>query len=174
MAVSLCLLLLSCSATRSSIPSPLSVQELSRLVLVIKARPDGQVIHSWAPLSSFDLSTYPCMEMCMPSLRGRNWNHANRGAKARICRDRCRPAYEDCSQRREQAEALKFQVVDDAVSWLKQHHEELLVGTVVVIAGVTFVVIVAGSGGAALVLAPAVILVGTDVPSEPQIAAVKP
>jgi hypothetical protein len=61
-----------------------------------------------------------------------------------------------------------------AANWLKQHHEELLVETVVVIAGVTFVVIVAGSGGSALVLAPAVLLVGTDDPSEPQLAAVKP
>jgi hypothetical protein len=201
MAVSLCLLLVSCNATRSSIPSPTSVQELSRLVLVIQETTDGQVTHSWAPLSSFDLSTSPyqlsngtvegpivraawtrncedeldgCMQMCMKSLRGRNWSHANRGSKAETCRDRCRPAYNDCCRLRDQAEALKFSAVDDAVNWLKHHYEELLVGTVVVIAGVTFVVIVVGSGGTALVLAPAVLLVATDVPSEPQIAAVKP
>ncbi|WNG42610.1 hypothetical protein F0U61_52710 [Archangium violaceum] len=69
---------------------------------------------------------------------------------------------------------MKFPVVDEAVAWLKRHREELLVGTVVVIAGVTFVVVVAGSGGTALVLAPAVLLVSSDVSSDSQLAAVKP
>ncbi|HYO60231.1 hypothetical protein [Archangium sp.] len=202
MASSLCLLLLvSCSATRSSLPSPTSVQELSRFVLVIKEMPDGQVTHAWEPLSSFDLSKYSyrassstvegpivraawtrncedesnaCEEMCMKSLRGRNWSHANRGSKARICRDRCRPAYNDCCRLRDQAEALKFPTVDKAIDWLKQHHEELLAGTVVVIAGVAFVASVLGSGGATLVLVPAVLLVSSDVPSETSIAAMKP
>ncbi len=79
------------------------------------------------------------------------------------------PAYLDCCKLRELAEAgklrLSFPVVDSAVDWLKQHHRELVVGTVVVIAGVAFVVVVAGSGGSALVLAPAVLLVSTGVPS---------
>jgi len=78
------------------------------------------------------------------------------------------PAYQDCCERRELAEAgkhrLSFPVVDSAVDWLK-HHRELVVGTIVVIAGVAFVVSVAGSGGGALVLAPAVLLVSAGVPS---------
>lgn len=32
------------------------VQELSRSMLVLEKTPDGQVTHSWEPLSSFDLS----------------------------------------------------------------------------------------------------------------------
>jgi hypothetical protein len=170
-------------------------------VLVLKETPDGQVIHSWEPLSGFDLSKYPyrashstvqapivraawtrscedelkaCEDMCEQSLRGRSWSHASKGSKAKICRDRCRPAYNDCCRLREQAEALEFSAVDEAVGWLKQHHEELLVGTVVVIAGVAFVAVVVGSGGAALVLVPAVLLVSSEVPSESPIAAVKP
>jgi hypothetical protein len=99
MATGLSLLLVSCSTTRSAISSPASGQELSRSVLVIKETPDGQVVHSWEPLSNFDLSKYPlrasnrsvegpivravwtrscedeldaCIEMCKKSLRGRN------------------------------------------------------------------------------------------------------
>ena len=109
MAASLGLLLAACSATRASLPTPTSVQELSRSVLVIEKTPDGQLTHSWEPLSGFDLSKYPyrasggtvdgpivraawtrdceeesdaCLEMCMKSLRGRNWSHANKGSKA--------------------------------------------------------------------------------------------
>ncbi len=201
LATSLCLLIVACSATRSSVPHPTSVQELSRRVLVLEETPDGQVTHSWEPLSDFDLSKYPyrarnstvqapiiratwtrscederdaCEDMCMQSLRGRNWSHASKGSKEEHCRGKCRPAYLDCCRLHEQAEALEFSAADEAVSWLKQHHEELLVGTVVVIAGVAFVAVVVGSGGSALVLVPAILLVSPEMPSEPQLAAVKP
>lgn len=201
LALSLGFLLVSCSATRYSIPGTAGSHGLSRYVLVIKETPDAQITHSWEPVSSLDLSKYPyrainsdvqghivrvawtrncedefdaCVKMCMSSLRGPNWSHANRGSKAAICRDRCRPAYNDCSQLRDQAEALRFPIIDNAVDWLKHHRRELLVGTVVVIAGVAFVVVVAGSGGSVLVLAPAVVLVSSDAPSEHQIAAANP
>ena len=179
MAMSLGLLLVACSATHSSVAGTPSVQELSRRVLVLRTMPDGQVTHSWEPLSSFDLSKYPyrasgstvqgplvratwtrdceeefndCTDMCTKSLRGRDWSHATKGSKAEMCRRRCMPALNDCNRLRDQAEALKFSTVDGAVNWLKQHHEELLVGTVVVIAGVAFVITTGGSG--ALILAP--------------------
>lgn len=115
-----------------------------------------------------------CMAMCMKSLKGRNWSHANKGSKKEHCRHSCRPAYLDCCELRERAEALKFTAADNAVLWLKQHHEELLVGTVVVITGVAFVVTVAGSGGAALLLVPAVLMVDSETPLVPQLAQVKP
>jgi hypothetical protein len=165
-------------------------------VLVIQEGPDGQLAHSWQPLNGFDVSKYPyhasnsrfeggvvrasfnrdceaerdeCEEMCRASRKGRNWTHASDRSKDEMCRMRCRPAYLDCCELRELAEAgkhrLSFPVVDSAVDWLKQHHRELVVGTVVVIAGVAFVVIVAGSGGSALVLAPAFLLVSAGVPS---------
>jgi hypothetical protein len=170
-------------------------------VLVLEKTPDGQVTHAWEPLSGFDLSKYPhrastspgevpivratwtrscederdaCETMCKQARRGRNWSHASKGSKAEMCRDKCAPAYNDCCQLREQAEALEFSAIDEAVGWLKQHHEELLVGTVVVIAGVAFVAVVAGSGGTALVLMPAVLLVSSEIPSEPPLAAVRP
>lgn len=199
--MSLGLLLVACGATHSSVSGPPSVQELSRRVLVLRKMPDGQVIHSWEPLSSFDLSKYPyrvsgstvegplvraawtrdceeefyaCTDMCTKSLRGRNWSHATKDSKFEMCRDRCRTAQNDCNQLRDLAEALKFSTVDGAVDWLKQHHEEVLIGTVVVIAGVAFVTVVVGSGGTALVLMPAVLLVSSEIPSEPQVAAVDP
>lgn len=201
MVMSLGFLLISCSATRSSLPTPTSAQELSHSVLLLEKTPDGQVTHSWEPLSSFDLSKRPyrasgstvegtivraawtrdceaesdaCMDMCGKSLRGRNWSHANKGSKAEECRRRCRPAYLDCSKLREQAEALKFTAVDNAVLWLKQHHEELLAGTVVTITGVAFIVTVVGSGGTTLVLVPALLLVSSETPDVPQLAQVKP
>jgi hypothetical protein len=92
-----------------------------------------------------------------------------------MCRDRCRPAYNDCCRLRDQAETLKFPTDDQAVNWLKQHREELVAGTVVVIAGVTFIVVVGGSGGLALMLVPAFLLASAEVvPSEPHVVEVKP
>lgn len=187
-ASSCALLLAACGATRPVYSAP-EGQELSRRVLVIQEASDGQLTHSWEPVSEFDLAKYPrraqdsapqsgivrvawtrdcedefdqCVAMCIKSLTGPNWSHANQGSKARICRDRCRPAYNDCSRLRDLAEARRFPVIDDAVDWLKRHREELEVGTVVVVAGVAFVVIVAGSGGTALILAPAVLLVSAE------------
>ncbi|WP_245682767.1 hypothetical protein [Archangium gephyra] len=170
-------------------------------MLILEKTPGGQITHSWEPLSSFDLSKLPyrassttvegpivraawtrdceeesdaCMDMCRKSLRGRNWSHANKGSKEEDCRRRCRPAYLGCCQLREQAEALKFTAADNAVLWLKQHHEELLVGTVVIITGVAFIVTVVGSGGTTLVLVPALLLVSSETPIVPQLAQVKP
>ncbi|HYO64927.1 MAG TPA: hypothetical protein VEU33_02490 [Archangium sp.] len=169
-------------------------------MLILEQMPDGQVTHSWGPLSSFDLSKLPyrassgtvdapivraawtrdcddelknCIDMCIKSRRGRNWSHASSGSKHEMCQKTCLPAYNDCSKLREQAEALKFSTADNAVAWLKQHHEELLVGTVVVIAGVAFIVTVVGSGGSALVLVPAVLMVSSAAVSAPRFAQVK-
>lgn len=188
MAAGCALLLVACGATRSAYSAP-EGHELTRHVLVIQEAPDGQLAHAWEPVSDFDLTKYPlraqdgtlqsgivraawtrdcedefdqCVAMCIKSLTGPNWSHANQGSKHRICRERCRPAYNDCSRLRDLAEARRFPVIDDAVDWLKRHRKELEVGTVVVVAGVAFVVIVAGSGGTALILAPAVLLVSAE------------
>lgn len=203
-ASSLALLLISCGTTGRPPPGPSSSAELSRLVLVIQETRDGQVSHSWRPLSEFASSSplLPnkghldgpvalasfnrdceaerdgCEEMCRASLKGRNWTHASAGSKNDICVARCRPAFLDCSRLKEAAEAgtlrVRFPAVDSAVAWLKQHRHEIVVGTVVVIAGIAFVVVVAGSGGAALVLAPAVLLASSEAPSTHAIAPVAP
>ena len=55
----LCLLLVSCSATRYPVPGPTGPQELARYVLVIEESVDGQVSHTWRPLKDFDLTKYP-------------------------------------------------------------------------------------------------------------------
>jgi len=195
------ILLASCSAPQHLKPVPSDAQDSARQVLVIEEAPDGQLTHSWAPASNFDLSSYPygmsqgnvtgrivpaafnrnceeerdqCEEMCKASLQGRNWTHASVGSNAQICRERCRPAYLDCSQLQEQAEAVKFPTTEKAVDWLKRHRKEVLVGTVVVIAGVAFVVAVVGSGGVALVLVPAVLLVSNELPGTHYAVGVKP
>ncbi len=51
-AASCSLLLASCSATRSAVPTR---NELPHLVLVIRETPDGQVRHSWERAEDFDL-----------------------------------------------------------------------------------------------------------------------
>lgn len=200
-ASSLSFLLVSCSTPLHVGAGPSGSQDLSRYALVIEETADGQVIHSWVPASNFALSQYTyrpsaggaegrivrasftrdceeerdrCEEMCKASLTGRNWSHASAGSKAQICRERCMPAYLDCSQLREQADAVKFPVTDKAVDWLKRHREEILVGTVIVIAGVAFTAIVVGSGGTALILVPAVLLISTAVPSMPYVVEEEP
>lgn len=200
-AASLSLLITSCGATRYSASGPVDAYELSRSVLVIKDVQGAEATHSWEPISNFDLSLYPsrainsgvkgssirvawtrncederdaCVDTCLKSLSGSAWSHASKGSKFKICDEKCRPAYLDCCELREQKEVLKFPLVDDAVDWLKRHRKEVLVGTIVVIAGITFVVIVVGTGGTALLLAPAVLLVSSDASSELPIAAVKP
>ncbi|MFE8605045.1 hypothetical protein KYC5002_45265 [Archangium violaceum] len=46
--------------------------------------------------------------------------------------------------------------MDEAVDWLKRHHQGLLVGSIVVIAGAAFVTVSAGTG--LVVLVPVVLL----------------
>ena len=62
--------------------------------------------------------------------------------------------------------AAKFNAIEPAVDWIKNHREEILVGTVIVIAGVAFVAAVAASGGGALVLMP-LVFVAKSHPSLP-------
>jgi hypothetical protein len=59
MASSLCLLLVSCSATQHTFQGPAGPHELTRYVLLIEETSDGQVTHSWRPFSSLDLTKYP-------------------------------------------------------------------------------------------------------------------
>lgn len=201
-AMSLGLLLVSCSATQYSVPGPTSARDLGRYVLIVERAPDGQVVHSWKPVKDFDLSAYPhlvatrdlherivhvafnrdcdeeriaCEDMCVEGLQGENWSHMREGAKKKHCRGVCRQPYLDCSRLKELSEggAVKFRAIDQAVDWVKQNRENLMVGTVVVIAGVTFVVLTGGSGGF-LLLAPVIVFASYDAASEPRALAVKP
>lgn len=201
-ASSLCLLLVSCSATPYSVPGPTSARELGKYVLIIENGPDGQVVHSWRPVKDFDLTAYPhpvatrdvherivhvafnrncederdaCEDMCVAGLTGEDWSHMSAGAKKRHCVRACMQPYLDCSRLKELAEGgtMKFRAIDQAVDWVKQHRAQLMAGTVVVIAGVTFVVLTGGSGGI-LLLAPAIVLASYDAASEPRPLAVKP
>jgi hypothetical protein len=58
MALSLCLLLGSCSATRPMVAGPSGPQDLPRYVLVIENTADGQATHAWKPAKDFDLTEY--------------------------------------------------------------------------------------------------------------------
>jgi hypothetical protein len=201
-ALGLCLLLVSCSATRYSAPGATSARELGRYVLIVERAPDGQAVHSWKPVKDFDLTAYihpaatrdfderiihvsfnrdcdeeriACEKMCVAGLQGENWTHMSTGAKKKHCIRVCMQPYLDCSRLKELAEGgtVKFRAIDQAVDWVKQNREQLMVGTVVVIAGVAFVVVTGGSGGF-LLLAPVIVFASYDAASEPRALAVKP
>ena len=58
MALSLVLVMASCSATRHPVLAPTGSHDLARYVLVIEKTPDGQVTHSWKTLGDVDLTQY--------------------------------------------------------------------------------------------------------------------
>ncbi len=53
MSLSLCLLLLSCSATRPTMAGPSGPQDLAEYVLIIQEKPDGQPTYEWRPATNF-------------------------------------------------------------------------------------------------------------------------
>jgi len=83
-----------------------------------------------------------CLDQCMGSKLGDNWEHLFQppsrklGGKHAECRKRCWPLYEDCNRQNAEdtAKAAEFSTTDQAVDWLKRHREEVLAGTVIVIA----------------------------------------
>ncbi|WP_245591836.1 hypothetical protein [Cystobacter fuscus] len=202
MALSLCVLLLSCGATRHVTPAPRDARELVKHVLVVERGPDGRMTHSWKPIEAFrvqyqyladsrDLQSrviqvsfnrdceeelVACERMCLAGLRGRHWSHMTSGAKNEHCRLKCLQPYLDCNRLKELAEgkAVKFHALDDAIDWIERNSEKLLVGAVVVIAGVSFVVVVGASGGGALLLAPVIVLASSETASGPSFLAVHP
>jgi len=174
---SLGLLFCSCSAARFAPSGPSSASELSRYVLVIQEGPDGQMAHSWQPLSGFDVSKYPhhatnsrfegevvrasfnrdceaerdeCEETCRASLKGRNWTHASKGSKNEICIRRCMPAYQDCCARRELTEAGKLRLsfpVVDSAVDWVKQHHRELVVGTVVVIAGVAFVVVVAGSG---------------------------
>jgi hypothetical protein len=58
-AVSLALLLVACSTTRTSATGPTGPEDLARYVLFITQQPDGRVTHNWRPVAEFELNAYP-------------------------------------------------------------------------------------------------------------------
>jgi hypothetical protein len=86
--VLLFLLLVSCSATRYSLPEPTNAQELARSVLVIEEAPDGQVSHTWKPLKDFDLTKYPS-PASYSGLEGRLVRVATSSPECEARRDSC-------------------------------------------------------------------------------------
>jgi hypothetical protein len=58
MALSLCLLLGSCGATRPMVAGPSGPQDLSRYMLVIENTADGQATHTWKPAKDLELTEY--------------------------------------------------------------------------------------------------------------------
>ena len=200
MALSLSLMLVSCSATRPPIPDPIGPGALSRYVLVIEERPDGEVIHAWKPASGFDMTKYQyrvssrrvdgplrlaasardchaeylqCVKDCLEAPLPSHLRHVPRRSRQheRLCNERCMQPYLDCC-RLQELEAKRFTALDPAIDWVKRNRKDILVGTVVIVAGVVFVVVSAGAG--ILVLAPALLLVSSDLDSPPSIAEESP
>lgn len=107
-----------------------------------------------------DAENDQCIKMCMSRPLPRGFGHTTsggrgKGGKEKWCRGQCQQAYDDCREL-ERRQRQEFSAVDEAVDWLKRHHQGILVGSIVVIAGVAFVAVSAGAG--LVVLAPAVLL----------------
>lgn len=58
MAVSLALVLSSCSAARYSSAGPAGPRDLGKYAIVFEQQPDGQVAHAWIPLEEFDVTQF--------------------------------------------------------------------------------------------------------------------
>ncbi|MCY1073774.1 hypothetical protein [Archangium lansingense] len=107
-----------------------------------------------------DAENDQCIKMCMSRPLPRGFGHIKsggrgEGGKLEWCTTQCKQAYADCREL-EGRQRQEFSAVDEAVDWLKRHHQGILVGSIVVIAGVAFVAVSAGAG--LVVLAPAVLL----------------
>jgi len=198
-ASSLGVLLFSCGATRYT--GPTSTEDLTRLVLIIKELPDGQVTHAWHRAEEFDLSQYTywsnansapgrivpvssrkrdchaehleCHRECKSSKPPPAYRHIPRGSARHdsFCWDKCKQPYLDCEKPQE-LQPREFTAMDGAIDWLKRNREAILVGSIVVIAGVVFVVVSAGGGLA--ILAPVMLMASSGSPSAPHITAVSP
>jgi hypothetical protein len=72
MASSLCLLLVSCSATRPVMTAqgPTGPHDLVRYVLIVQEMPDGHVTHDWKPLKDFELTKLQYTQNAMSSYPG--------------------------------------------------------------------------------------------------------
>lgn len=186
---------LSCITTP---PGAHAVEEvdLTRSILLIRALPDGRVIHTWQRADEFDLSPYKHLshrvgssrrvvfaaswnrdcdeenDECIDKCRGRplpqGFEHiTTSGAVAAYCRKQCQQAFDDCREL-ERLQPQKFTAIDSALEWLKRNHKEVAVGSMIIIAGVAFVVVSAGTG--LVILAPALLLTAPDSESPSYVA----
>lgn len=195
MALSLCLMLMSCSATRPTPAGPSGPRELADYVLIIQETPDGQPTHEWRPVRDIDPSQYRYRES--------KKTHAGRILRAtftRDCEEELHACYQDCMSRPlppghggikiprkaggkaewcnkkclqpyndccrlRELEAQRFEAIGPAVEWAKQHRNQILSGTVVIIAGAAFL---AFGGPGILILAPAsAVLLTSEIETAP-------
>ncbi|MFL5354853.1 hypothetical protein [Archangium sp.] len=158
-------------------------------VLIIQENPDGQPTHEWKPTLDLDLSQYTyranrtieagrvqavtftrdceaelhecyqdCMKRPLPPGHGGIKIPRKEGGKAEWCNRKCMQPYNDCCRLRD-LEVQRFEAIEPALEWAKQHRKEILAGTVVIIAGVAFL---AFGGPGVLILAPAAAVLMTS------------
>jgi hypothetical protein len=80
-----------------------------------------------------------------------------RTGKKRYCPEACMKQLATCLAQAE-THPVRFEALDTAVDWVRQHRTKILAGTVIIIAGVAFIAVVGASGGAALVFVPVVLV----------------
>jgi hypothetical protein len=166
--------------TKTSWGSP---QVVPDSVLVLKSLPDGQFEQSWQPasawsreLSSFrptadveagrivfaasrprdcDQEQIDCHRECMKHKPPYPYGPKGGSAHVGFCNNKCLILYEDCLKA-QGLMPLRFQAVNQAADWLRQHQNEIAVGGIILIAGGAFFILSGGAG--LLVLAPLVLL----------------
>jgi hypothetical protein len=98
MALSLNLLLVSCSATQHAVPSPAGPHDLSKYVLILQETPGGKVTHEWKPLKDFELmKLQDAMNTMTPR---RSIVRVSSIGLDDYCRGRGRQCNEDCRRSR--------------------------------------------------------------------------
>jgi hypothetical protein len=95
-ALSLSLLLASCSLTRpmNPAPEPSGAEDLARFVLVIQEAPDGQVTHTWKPATRLTPPKYPI------PVDGHEFEGlivlTGRRSRDSVTGDKCQAVYDKC------------------------------------------------------------------------------
>lgn len=98
MALSLNLLLVSCSATQHASPRPAGSHDLSKYVLIIHETPNGRVKHEWKPLKDFELAKLHYAMNTVTTHRG--IVRVSSTGLEDYCRGRGRQCNEDCFRSR--------------------------------------------------------------------------
>lgn len=112
-----------------------------------------------------------CMDRPLPRGYGHITSNGKLGGKEKYCNDQCWQPYRDCIEL-EKLKPQEFTTIDNAIDWLKHHHETISVGSAVTIAGITFIVVSVTAG--MVLLAPVLLLAGTGTQTEPFMARVSP
>jgi hypothetical protein len=98
MAVSICLLLASCSATQHVSPGPVGPHDVSRYILIVHDAPGGKALHEWKPLRDVDRARFQYPARDTSARRG--FVHVSSTGRDQYCEGRRTQCEADCLRSR--------------------------------------------------------------------------